>query len=184
MEPKGRQTLLLTLLAVVLLGVIVYNYWPRQAASGVPASNPQGGRAARGAAALNMQAPDVHLEALKAPRAEPGDTERNLFRFGARPAPAAPPPSASRPVARPTPMQPVVPAGPPPLPPIPLKFSAILTQGAERIAVLVDQYGHVIYGKEGGTVEGRYRILRIGVESIEMSYLDGQGRQTIRLNGQ
>jgi hypothetical protein len=32
-------------------------------------------------------------------------------------------------------------------------------------------------------VLGQYRILRIGAESIEMSYLDGRGRQTIRLTG-
>ena len=31
-------------------------------------------------------------------------------------------------------------------------------------------------------IEGRYRILQIGVESIEMAYLDGRGRQTIRLS--
>ncbi len=40
-----------------------------------------------------------------------------------------------------------------------------------------------VYGHEGDTVLGQYRILRIGAESIEMSYLDGRGRQTIRLTG-
>jgi len=40
-----------------------------------------------------------------------------------------------------------------------------------------------MYGIEGGTVAGRYRVLRIGAESIEMSYLDGRGRQTIRQTG-
>jgi len=32
-------------------------------------------------------------------------------------------------------------------------------------------------------VLGQYRILRISAESIEMAYLDGRGRQTIRLSG-
>ena len=38
-------------------------------------------------------------------------------------------------------------------------------------------------GEEGDIIEGRYRILKIGVESIELAYLDGRGRQTIRLTG-
>ena len=37
---------------------------------------------------------------------------------------------------------------------------------------------------EGDVIEGRYQILKIGVESIELSYLDGRGRQTIRQTGQ
>ena len=41
-----------------------------------------------------------------------------------------------------------------------------------------------VHGKEGDIIEGRYRIVRIGDESIEMEYLDGRGRQTIRLTGQ
>jgi hypothetical protein len=33
-------------------------------------------------------------------------------------------------------------------------------------------------------IEGRYRIVKIGVESIVMEYVDGTGRQTIPLRGQ
>ena len=40
------------------------------------------------------------------------------------------------------------------------------------------------YGREGEVIEGRYRIVKIGVESIELAYLDGRGRQTIRQTGQ
>ena len=41
-----------------------------------------------------------------------------------------------------------------------------------------------MHGKEGDIIDGRYRILKIGTESIEMAYPDGRGRQTIRLTGQ
>ena len=41
-----------------------------------------------------------------------------------------------------------------------------------------------MHGKEGDIIDGRYRILKIGTESIEMAYVDGRGRQTIRLTGQ
>ena len=41
-----------------------------------------------------------------------------------------------------------------------------------------------MHGKEGDIIDGRYRILKIGTESIELVYLDGRGKQTIRLTGQ
>ena len=78
-----------------------------------------------------------------------------------------------------------MPAGPPPppsVPPIALKFIGIVeaTEHSQTIAVLSDGRG-VYHGREGDIIEGRYRILRIGAESIEMAYVDGRGRQTIRL---
>jgi hypothetical protein len=76
------------------------------------------------------------------------------------------------------------PAGPPPPPPIPLKFIGKVESGkAGLVAVLSDNRG-VYQGRQGDIIEGRYRILRIGVESVDLAYLDGRGRQTIRLTGQ
>ena len=66
-----------------------------------------------------------------------------------------------------------------------MKFIGIVeapTHG-QKIAILSDGRNAPFYGKEGDIIEGRYRILKIGVESIEMAYLDGRGRQTIRLTG-
>ena len=80
---------------------------------------------------------------------------------------------------------PAGPPPPPPLPPIPLKFIGIVeapTHG-EKIAVLSDGRNAPFYGTEGAIIEGRYRILKIGAESIELAYADGRGRQTIRLTG-
>jgi hypothetical protein len=53
----------------------------------------------------------------------------------------------------------------------------------KRIAILSDARS-TYYGREGEVLEGRYRIVKIGVESIELTYLDGRGRQTIRQTGQ
>ena len=39
-------------------------------------------------------------------------------------------------------------------------------------------------GREGEVIEGRYRVVRIGVESAVLEYLDGTGRTTLPLNGQ
>ena len=78
------------------------------------------------------------------------------------------------------------PIEPPPPPPIPLKFIGLVNQDdpkVGRVAVLSDSRG-VYHGREGDIIEGRYRILKIGVESIDLAYLDGRGRQTIRQTGQ
>ena len=80
-----------------------------------------------------------------------------------------------------------MPIGPPPPAPIPLKFIGLASSKDDpnigRLAILTDGRG-VYYGREGEVIEGRYRILKIGVESIDLAYLDGRGRQTIRQTGQ
>jgi hypothetical protein len=70
---------------------------------------------------------------------------------------------------------------PAPVPPITLKFVGTFGPPAQKIAVLSDGRNPPFYGKEGDIIEGRYRILRIGVESVEIAYTDGRGRQTIRI---
>jgi len=126
---------------------------------------------------------DVRLELLKDPRAERVEAERNPFRF--RPRSAPPLPREVAPVAR-TPVAPPVPTGPPPPPPIELRFIGLVdapTQGG-RVAIMSDGRGNVFYGREGEIIEGRYKVLRIGDNSAELSYTDGKGRQTIRMSGQ
>jgi hypothetical protein len=65
-----------------------------------------------------------------------------------------------------------------------LRFIGVLGEPGRRrkFAVLSDGRG-TLYGQEGDIIDGRYRIVRIGVESIEMAYVDGRGQQTIRLSG-
>ena len=128
----------------------------------------------------------MHLQALEDERPQPINGERNLFRFKPKPLPPPPPPP-STPLTRPSPID-VVPAGPPPPPalaPIGYKFIGVVEGpvGATKIAILSDKDHNVFHGREGDIIDGRYRILRIGAESIEMAYVDGRGRQTIRLTG-
>ncbi len=79
------------------------------------------------------------------------------------------------------PVAPPVPAGPPP---IQLKFLGVVTRSnGVRWAVLSD--GKLtVYGREADIIDGQYRIVSIGTESIELTYADGRGRQTVRLSGQ
>ena len=180
MGSERRNQLVLAALAIVL-AFMVYRLWPQTTAATPTTSNVRGAARTSGAKP-SVTAPDVHLKALNAERPKPEDVGRDLFRFKQKPAPPPPP------IVR-TPPPVTAPTGPPPsaVPPIPLKFIAIYDVPArqKRFAVLSDgRGGPSIYGTEGATIEGRYKILRIGAESIEMSYIDGRGRQTIRLTGQ
>jgi hypothetical protein len=180
---RERRNQMLGALVVVLGAAAAYRLWPSTAAN-VPAASSTRGAARTSGGNVQVFAPDVHLEALQRERARPGDVDRNLFRFKEKAAP--PPPPA--PVTPPPVERPAVPSGPPPpppAPPIPYKFIGILEVPgqARRVAILSDPRG-VYHGREGDIIEGRFRILKIGTESIEMAEVDGRGRQTIRLTGQ
>jgi hypothetical protein len=189
MDPKRRREVALGAIAILLLVVVA---WSLQRDS----TPTEGGNAAATTSANNPQARaknpviEVDLKALETVRPEPKEGTRNPFRF--RPKPAPPQPSAA--VIRQQQQQqaeaamqaPQVPVGPPPPPRIPLKYIGDMVDPkhpGKRIAILSDARG-VYHGGENEVIEGRYRIIRIGVESIELAYLDGRGRQTIRQTGQ
>jgi hypothetical protein len=191
MATERRQKVLLGLLVIVLLGVAIYSLWPATSTSPPASSNRQAvatrgtGRAEQAAPAQGTPgAPDVHLDALDAEKPKPNGTDRNLFRYKPKAPPPAPPPPPK--AAEPAVTAPVVtgPPPPPPLPPIPLKFIGIMGPENSKIAVLSDSKGPPIPAKEGELVLGQYRVLKIGVESVEVAYADGRGRVTLRLSGQ
>jgi hypothetical protein len=41
----------------------------------------------------------------------------------------------------------------------------------------------VFFGREGDIIEGRYKIVRVNVESIDISYADGRGQRRLGLSG-
>lgn len=188
---KVRKTIGVGIVVGVALVALIWSYQSYQSYQGAPgeADAPRAAATVGGEAqprpAPAPSVPQVDLKRLDAPRPQPEKTRRNPFRFeGARPAPGAPQPSPTPgpgPGVLPVPTQPPMPVGPPP---IPLRFIGIVEASARatKVAVLSDGRD-VFYGREGDVIDGRYRIVRIGVESIELEYLDGRGRQTIRLTG-
>jgi hypothetical protein len=171
-------------LAAVLAGLIVVVIARRSDVPAGPAAAPS--NPLRGSAPVIAKATpvaDVKLELLKSAQTELGPSTRNPFQFK----PKAPPPAPPRPAGRGGPVivgPPQPPPGPPPPPPITLKFIGELDTAAGKVAVFRDTGGDIINGKEGDIIDGRYRLLKIGVESADVVYLDGRGRQTIRLSGQ
>ena len=77
------------------------------------------------------------------------------------------------------------PVGPPPPPPIPLKFIGVIegVPGVGKVAAFSDCRS-TMRGGEGDIIDGRYRLVRIGIESVVMEYVDGRGRTTIRMGGE
>jgi hypothetical protein len=193
MEPKRQREIGLAVLTVLLAIAAYVTYQSLSNGAGPSAAAPassntdsRGTRRSSAAAAAGKtgnttEAPDVHLDALNEGRPKPDPGGRDLFRYKPKPPPPPPPPPRLNFGPEPPPPPPV----PPPPPPITLKFVGVVDTPppGKKLAILSDGRGAPVYGHEGDTVLGQYRILRIGAESIEMSYLDGRGRQTIRLSG-
>lgn len=178
MNTERRKQILLGVLLVVLAIAVYRAVAPPQSPAGEPSADR--GETPRPPARAGRSATDVRLDALDAEWPAPGSELRNLFQFGrARPVGGPPPPAGPLP-------PPVIISGPPPpaVPAIPLKLIGLVTkrESKETLAVLSDGRG-VYYGHEGDVIEGRYRILRITTDAVELSHLDGRGRQMMRLGG-
>ncbi|HXD18362.1 MAG TPA: hypothetical protein VN654_15220 [Vicinamibacterales bacterium] len=184
----SRQLLLLAAVGVALVVVVMARRGDTPAGSPATPSNPA--RANAPAPASAPPVADVKLELLKPTPSELEPSERNPFQFKPKAPPPAPPPAAGtgpgpgRIVVAPPPVAAPVPQGPPPPPPIALKYIGVLETAQGRVAVFRDTGGEIVNGKEGDIIDGRYRLLKIGVESADVAYVDGRGRQTIRLSGQ
>jgi hypothetical protein len=176
---RPRPWLLIALGAAVV-ALVTYQLWP-SAATGSGPSNRAGNTRPGKAGAVDPGALHVQLGALDQPPPEPSTGGRNPFRFEQK-APPSEAHDATRPAPAPIlqPVEPLQPAGPAP---IALKFFGVFDGRPGKIAALSDGRD-VFYGREGEIIDGRYRIVKIGVESIVMEYPNGTGRQTIPLRGQ
>jgi hypothetical protein len=190
---------LLILLGVAVVAFVVFRFFGSsdpsgstesastrraQQAQAALADQPAAGRGAKGAA-IDPSSLDVHLESLSAPRPEEGPTERNPFRF--RPAAPSPPPASA---AKPKPAVPEEPAGPPPTPPPPpitVKFIGVIDkEDGTKLAIFTDCSSgrRQSVAKEGGTIDGRYRLVKLQATTVIVEHLDGRGRTTLAQGGQ
>jgi hypothetical protein len=186
MAADRRREIVLAALGLVL-AFTLYRVWSNTSEVPLPSSNESTAAtvsSTRRPPQAAVSAPDVHLKELDMERIKPALADRNLFRFKPKPLPPPPPAPPAQVIQAPPPVA-SGPPQPPPPPPIPLKFIGLIGPTAEvpKIAVFSDGRGLPTYGKEGDIILGQFRIVHIGTESIEMSYLDGRGRQTIRLTG-
>src|SRR6478736_3300666 len=161
-----RNRLVVGSVAGLALVLVVWWQWPSSATTAAPQAagtvTAQKNGARPTAAASSTGPVEVRLNALAGDRQEPGKAARNPFRYQPK---AAPPPKMVTPIA--------------------LKLIGVLERAnGVKWAVLSDGKSAPLYGKDGDIIDGRYVIVKIGTESIEMTYADGRGRQMIRLSGQ
>jgi len=137
--------------------------------------------------------PSLRLDILeKLQKVTLSGSGRNLFEFGTAP---PPPPSAAEKAlaakAEPKIMPGPVPPPPPEIkreppkpqaPPIPLKFYGYIStpKGGQRRGFFLDGDDILVAG-EGDTIKKRYKVVRIGLNNVEMEDLQFSQTQTLRL---
>ena len=193
-RPRPVFILLLLFAVVAYVASQMFSAGPPPAAvSSTPTQRPAP-KAAKGQVAAEDL--DVRLESLNQKAPPLGEGSRNPFRFEPKAPP--PPPEGSY---KPPPTRPVDPStvnpGPPPPPPGPprigetVKFIGVVETTKGKIGAFSiwdpqtrECRGVPSPGKEGDVIEGRYRVVRLGIESATLEYLDGRGREPLPLNGQ
>jgi hypothetical protein len=137
---------------------------------------------------LNTIDPTLNLELLaKVQAIGPAGGTRNLFQVGPKPVDQ---PGGSEPVVKvgfipygpQKPPPPPPPPGATPPPPIPYKFYGIATvrNNGKKTAYFLDG-DEIFYASEGDTLKRRYRIVRIGPNSVLMEDTESKREQTLPL---
>ena len=132
--------------------------------------------------------PTLRLDLLaKLEDTEPAGGARNLFQFG------APPPKESlkgpEPVVKPGPVQAAVegdgepskPPGSPPPAPINLKYYGFSSRNNGKKTAFFLDGDEILIAPEGETVKRRYRVVRIGVNSVLMEDTESKRQQSLPL---
>lgn len=190
-EAGARRRLLLMTVTVVVLGGLYYQfggsptYVIPQTTGPAATSKPQvtTGRSAtsRTAKQQGPVAPQkLHLKEMEVVPEEP-EAGRDPFRYGVHPPPPAPP----QPKFTPLPPTPPPTPTPPPIPPIPLFLTTVIVDpsSTKSRAYLHDKNGTTFEGVEGDTIDGRFKLLKVGTDSVVMTYLDGSGQKVIYRGG-
>lgn len=176
-----RERILLILLGAVAAGALTYAMRPPAGSARQLSQRRRESR--KPETAIAARSLDMRIRDLKEPVTVEEHAARNPFAFYVTP---PPPPRlvtsrtpATRTLNDPT-DGPARPAAPPP---IPVKFIGVVEQGTTKVAIFSDGKGQPVWASEGQTVLGQFKLLTIGVESVTMTYLDGNGLQTIPMRG-
>jgi hypothetical protein len=180
---RRRQVTRLAVLVILLAGVVWF--WRSPAGTPSPASNPV--TAAATPQGVLPVPEGVRLDALDAV-ATLTDAGRNPFTFGARRAAPESSPGTSF-LTTPQPWSPPIDPGPPvpqgpPVIDLRLTGLSVVEAGGRTLVTLKNPSTNGLYQAfEGDIVDGRYRVVKVGVQSVVVSYLDGTGIRTLPLGG-
>jgi hypothetical protein len=140
-----------------------------------------GERTRSGASASPL--PVIGFARIANPAPAPGLGARDLFDFAPLPrAPiATPPPRTAAEIAAEA--APVTIATPPPLPPLNIKYIGAVERHGVKVAMLMTERSEVLTGQVGETVGNRFRIVKIGLESVDIQEVGSEQVRRIPLKG-
>ena len=125
--------------------------------------------------------PVIGFDRVARAQPEPAIGTRDLFDFGVPPPPpvpvtvATPPPVYSPP--------PVTAPTPPPLPPLNIKYIGAVERKGAKVAMLMTDRNEVLTGQAGEVVGNRVRIVKIGLESVDIQEVGSDQVRRIPLKG-
>ena len=123
-------------------------------------------RAARDTSRPGAAVPRIGLERLKLKMEEAPVGDRDVFGYGGPPPTPEPPPTMASAPELPTP-EPL--PTPTPLPPLTVKYMGSVENGkGVKVALFVTDKKEVLAGQVGETVMNRFRVMKIGFESVEV----------------
>jgi hypothetical protein len=166
--------------AGVALALALYVWRQGQPSAATVAAGP------RAAGAPAAELPRIGLDRLTQRRPEVPVGRRDIFDFGPPPAPpvTAAPPSTPAPavVTMPTPVP--TPAGPPPPPPVNVKYiGSVEAEKGPKVAFFLTEQKEVLTGQVGDTVMNRFKVVRIGIESVDVQDVGSGQLRRIPLRG-
>jgi hypothetical protein len=168
-----REKRLMMMCAAVVAVALASVWWLRH-------RSPALASAARGASEPAPEpVPRIDLERLPRERPQFAGGKRDIFAFGP---PPTPPPTPRPSGPPPTLVDPATVATPPPvarLPPLNLKYIGSVENGQGlRVAVLLTDKNEVLTGQAGEVLANRYKIAKIGLESVDLEEVGtGQTRR-------
>lgn len=164
MQQRGKFVLFLTLM-LVLVAVNILEF-RRGNRGGVQET--QARAAAAPVAFANAQDPSLRLDLLeRVSKVQYTGTQRNIFQY-----------RAATPT---TPGTKVEVTPPPPPPPIPLRFFGFATAPGAAKKIFLANSEETFVVAEGDIVLKRYRVLRVGVNAVEIEDLEAKRTQTLPL---
>jgi hypothetical protein len=123
--------------------------------------------------------PRIALDRAHARPPRPDLGDRDIFGYATPPPPPPPPPTLA-PVATPPPV--TVPT-PTPLPPLNVKYIGSMEQKGKKVALFMSEQKEVMSGQVGQTVMNRFRVVRIGFESVDVEEVGSGQVRRIPLRG-
>ena len=135
------------------------------------------------AGAATTALPVIDFARIANPPPAPGLGTRDLFDFAAPPPAPVPSPLPRAVVEEPAGPPAITVPTPPPLPPVNIKYIGAVERKGVKVAMLMTDRNEVLTGQAGELVANRFRIVKIGLESVDIQEVGSEQVRRIPLKG-